>query len=147
MESDRSSLTTIVLPDTITKLGNSAFARTTITHIILPVGLLEIGDAAFSGCNNLMELDIPRTVTFIGSNAFHGCSGLRELSIPSNTDWIGSRAFESSVGLRRINLYTPSVNTDCKVNNPINSWFKDCSSLVIHILSNLEHPEEQFGLA
>ena len=49
-----STLEKVVLPDTITKIGASAFSSChNLTSIVLPQDIKEIGDHAFSGCWSL----------------------------------------------------------------------------------------------
>lgn len=48
---------TVVLPDTLIKIGKKAFSgRTDLKKIVLPDGLTEIGDYAFYGLNRLAEV-------------------------------------------------------------------------------------------
>ena len=63
---DYLKLETVVIPETVTKIGPWAFAGSVLRSIILPHGLTEIGDNAFNGCRNLEYIVIPETVTKIG---------------------------------------------------------------------------------
>ena len=57
---------TIVLPETITKIGQLAFNSCTfLTHINIPNNVVEIGSLAFAYCRNLEEIVIPDSVTTI----------------------------------------------------------------------------------
>lgn len=60
-----------VLPETITWIGDNAFAGNPITSVTLPSGLTTIGDRAFFG-SELTDVRIPATVTSIGDYAFQG---------------------------------------------------------------------------
>lgn len=60
----------IDIPDTITEIGEFAFARSGITSIEIPEGVTKIGYAAFYHCDELTEIVIPDSVTEIGSSAF-----------------------------------------------------------------------------
>ena len=51
---DCRNLETVVLPETVTKIGPLAFAESGLNSIILPDGLAEIGKDAFRGCRNLV---------------------------------------------------------------------------------------------
>jgi hypothetical protein len=54
---------TIEIPDTVTKIGDAAFARSKkLKCVNLSEGLLEIGRDAFAGCVNLEEIIIPYSV-------------------------------------------------------------------------------------
>ena len=66
----------IEIPDTITEIGDFAFARSGITEAVIPEGTEKIGYAAFYHCNELTNVVIPDTVTEIEPSAF------------DNTPWI-----------------------------------------------------------
>ena len=66
------SLKSIVLPNSITTLGNNAFSDCfSVEEIVLNEGLVTIGSTVFFGCSKLTEITIPSTVTSIGNNAFN----------------------------------------------------------------------------
>lgn len=58
------------IPDTVTKIGDFAFARSSLTDITIPEAVETIGYAAFYHCDNLENVTIPNTVTQIDSMAF-----------------------------------------------------------------------------
>ncbi|MDD6920158.1 MAG: leucine-rich repeat domain-containing protein [Eubacteriales bacterium] len=95
------NLETVILPDTLDKLGGGAFATNpTLSLIVLPKSLKEIPDGAF-GCStgkeymsNLTTLVIPESVTKIGNNAFAG-HNLKNIEIPKNVVSIGNYAFST----------------------------------------------------
>ena len=68
-----------------------------ILEIELPSTLTEIGDFAFGGCNNglrtVKKITIPDSVTSIGDRAFYECDSLTEITIPDSVTSIGSGAF------------------------------------------------------
>ena len=47
--------------------------RKDLTSVIIPDGITEIGDWAFSYCTGLMSVIIPDSVTKIGNGAFSNC--------------------------------------------------------------------------
>ncbi|MCR5361124.1 MAG: leucine-rich repeat domain-containing protein [Bacteroidales bacterium] len=65
-------LTSVMMPDGVTEIGDSAFWRSkNLVKINLPSGLKTIGDGAFYGCENLPSITIPEGVEGIGKNAFY----------------------------------------------------------------------------
>ena len=60
----------VVIPDTVTYIGSSAFSGSGISKVNIPDGVTTIGASAFYS-NKLTELHIPNSVTSIGSLAFN----------------------------------------------------------------------------
>ena len=50
------------------------YGCTSLTSVEMPLTITKIGDQAFYGCTALVRQDIPSNVTEIGSEAFCGCS-------------------------------------------------------------------------
>ena len=48
-----------------------------LESIIIPESVLEIGQSAFRGCTSLKSITIPKSVKFIGEGAFYGCPGAK----------------------------------------------------------------------
>ncbi|MCL2810825.1 MAG: leucine-rich repeat domain-containing protein [Clostridia bacterium] len=89
-----SSLTSITIPDSVKSLGNGVFAGCDkLTGVIIPNSVTSIGDSAFSNCTSLTSITIPDSVTTIGSGAFAQCEKLTSITIPSSVTKIGSNPF------------------------------------------------------
>ena len=69
-----------VIPNNVTKIGESAFASLAFTEIILPDGVTEIGRWAFWGCASLTNVTIPDTVKSIGAAALKKCTSLASIT-------------------------------------------------------------------
>ena len=70
------SLSNIVIPSSVTSIGNWAFnGCTSLSNIVIPNSVTSIGDWAFSDCTSLSNIVIPDSVTGIGKGAFNGCRG------------------------------------------------------------------------
>ena len=98
-------LTSVVIPDSVTKIGFNAFSGCTgLTSVVIPSSVTEIGDFAFNRCTGLTSVEIPSSVTEIGDWAFCGCTGLTSIVIPSSVTEIGSGAFEGCTGLTSVEI-------------------------------------------
>ena len=88
----------------VTQIGHAAFYETNITSIILPNTVTSIGDAAFCYCYALTSIVIPNTVTRIGWSAFRYCYDLTSINIPSSVTFIDECAFEDCESLTSIEI-------------------------------------------
>lgn len=100
----------ITIPDTVTDIGEGAFAYLPATRINLPANLKSIPNYAFYACLELESITIPANVTSIGSDAFHGCESLSEITFNEKLTSIGYRAFYSCLSLTAVSL-PDSVST------------------------------------
>ena len=90
------SLTSIVIPDTVTTIGDYAFDGCgSLTSVTFGENsqLTTIGNCAFEGCGNLTSIVIPDGVTRIGYEAFRDCDSLTSVTIGNNVTTIGDYAF------------------------------------------------------
>ena len=89
--SNRDNLTNLVIPDSVTSIGDSAFVNCTrLTSITIPDSVTSIGSDAFYCCTRLTSITIPKSVTSIGSYAFSYCTSLKSVTIPDSVTSIGS---------------------------------------------------------
>ena len=85
---------TVVLPESITEVPQSAFSNTGITNVDFS-HVTSIGNSAFSNCAGLTELKLSDSVTAIGDSAFSGTGISGELVLPDSITKIGSYAFDN----------------------------------------------------
>ena len=78
---DCKALSSIVIPEGVTKLDIGCFHYTNITSIRLPNSLEVIESNAFRQCLKLTSVTIPAKVTTIGSKAFYGCEMLTDVYV------------------------------------------------------------------
>ena len=73
---------------------DSAFVGcVSLSEIVIPSSITSIGDWAFSGCVSLSEIVIPSSVTSIGDSAFYFCSLLEYISIPKSVICLNGNPF------------------------------------------------------
>ena len=119
-----SSLSNIVIPDSVTDIGDYAFSDcSSLTNIVIPNSVTDIGDYAFWECSSLTNIVIPDSVTDIGNSAFEYCSSLSNIVISNSVTDIGDGAFAYCSFLS--NIVIPDSVTDIG-----SSAFLGCSSLV-----------------
>lgn len=100
-----SKMTSVVISDGVTRIGNYAFDGCEgLTSINIPDSVTTIGDGAFENCSNLTSITIPNSVTSIGENAFSDCINLDNISIPDNVTFIGEYAFQYCDNLTNITI-------------------------------------------
>ena len=98
-------LTSINIPDSVTSIGNYAFQNCTcLTSVTIENGVTSIGNSAFENCTSLTSITIPDSVTSIGNYAFYGCRGLTSITIPDSVTSIGEYAFRNCAGLTSITI-------------------------------------------
>ena len=120
---DCSSLSEVVIPSSVTSIGDRTFWNcSSLSKIVIPSCITNIGDSAFRDCSSLSEVVIPSSVTSIGDSAFRDCSSLSEVVIPSSVTSIGDSAFNGCSSLSDIVI--PS-----SVTNIGNDAFWSCGSL------------------
>lgn len=104
-------LTSIEIPDSVTEIGNYAFANCTNLSVVkIPDSVTKIGVNAFAGCVELSEVTMPSGLTEIGISTFNGCVNLTGITIPDNVIRIGDRAFSDCRNLT--NLVIPNKVTE-----------------------------------
>lgn len=78
-----------------------------LTSIEIPNSVTKIEDGAFSACHNIKSIKIPDSVVSIGTSAFAHCEQIKEIIIPASVQSIGSNAF-FNCNLRKIYYCTNS---------------------------------------
>lgn len=104
-----SNLSYVVLPEGPTSIGQRAFQKTQILNIDIPNTVTTIGWSAFAGTRiRKVNFKEGSELTFIGYNAFGGCTSLEQFIMPNTVMSLGT--------------YDGNVNSKCET-------FYNCANL------------------
>ena len=99
-----SLLDTIVLPPSVSSLGQYAFMYcTSLKSINLPVTQKTLPISFLEGCTSLESIELPATLTTISQDAFYGCSKLANVNLHEGITTINQRAFFNCTNSQPIN--------------------------------------------
>lgn len=98
-------ITSVVMPDSVVSIGQSAFEQCDqLRSITLSNRLEHIDTSAFMNCQSLLNITLPDSVTSIGGGAFSGCSGLTTLEIPDGVTSISAGTFSGCQNLVSVTI-------------------------------------------
>lgn len=110
---DKTTIQSVVLPNTITMIDARAFAYCeNLSSIVIPNGVTEIGMEAFRECKGLTSITIPNSVTKIGYEAFQACESITSITIPNSVTKIANGAFRFCTNLTSIIIPNSVIDID-----------------------------------
>ncbi len=162
----KDSITSLILEDGITHIGNHAFTGHKLSEeleipgsvisigqhafrqcsslsgdLMIPDSVTSIGDAAFGLCTGLSgELKLPERITSIGAATFVGCGVTGEVTIPECVTYIGKDAFLNCVGIERIRV----LNPECKFVESL--WLSESTVLEGYLNSTAQAYADTYGI-
>lgn len=102
---DATSFETVVLPDSVLRIGEGAFENCiALKNITFSKNITHIGAFAFLSCVSITDMVIPDSVIYIGDYAFQYCSSISNLVIGNNVAHIGDYAFQYCDLLKTVNI-------------------------------------------
>jgi hypothetical protein len=117
------SLAGVILPNSVTYIGDYAFIGTGLASVNIPKNVTSIGKGVFAFCANLTGINIPNSVTSIGDTAFARCTSLASVTIGKGVTNIEGGVFNGCTSLA-------SITIPDNVTSIGGSAFNGCSSLV-----------------
>ena len=100
----------IVIPNTVTKIGDEAFkGNKKVTSVTIPGSVVDIGNNAFEACENLKKVaftnpDEARKNLLIRLSAFKDCTKLTDVEIPARVKQIVGNIFKGCTSLMEIKV-------------------------------------------
>lgn len=94
-----SSMREIVIPNTVSTLGNHAFYNCQLSNVILPNSITSIGEYGFRDDTMLTNIVFAGIET-VGVRAFYGCNSMSNFVFPSTVSSILDYAFYSCGGVK-----------------------------------------------
>lgn len=122
----KTAITSIQLPDTVTSVGENAFAYNYLQSINIPNSVTVIGKKAFAG-NNFSTIEIPENVNTIENGAFMACKKLQKIKLPDAAQKLGTTLFANCIKLTDAEL-PQGIETITE------SMFSGCTSLTHFIV-------------
>lgn len=142
------------IPEGVVQIAKGAFVDTGIETVTMPESLKIVGFSAFEGCEDLIDVDVPKNVKeldhfafaynsnleniklpegleIIRNNVFNGCEKLKSIVIPNTVTSIGNNTFENCTGLTEINI--PNSVTSIGERT-----FEGCSELKVVRIDNIK---------
>lgn len=100
----------IVIPNTVTKIGDEAFkGNKKVTGVTIPGSVVDIGNNAFGACENLKKVAFTnpgeaRNNLLIRLSAFKDCTKLTDVEIPARVKQIVGNIFKGCTSLTEIKV-------------------------------------------
>jgi len=133
-------LESIVIPDSITSIGEAAFMHTSLTSVDLSKSkVTSIEDMAFSVCQSLESFAFPSGIGTIEEAVLTDCSALKNIEIPASVTKINEGSFAGCVKLDTITFKgtedewhsIDKCNGDDKSDSPVD-WNFRCPAIKVY---------------
>ncbi len=86
-------LESVVLPETLERIGAHCFSETQLEEIKLPASVVEVGEGAFLECKELLTAVLPENLEVVPAHMFNHCEKLENITFPNNLSVVGDKAF------------------------------------------------------
>lgn len=125
------SLMTITIPESVTRIGTGAFYDcTALTNININDSVKTIGSYAFRGCTSLAAIVLPNERETIRTSAFYNCTSLASVTISKSVTKIETLAFSQCTGLTSISF--DGTKEEWNVVEKADLWFYNIPATSVH---------------
>ena len=98
-------LKTIIIPGTVKEIGANAFSfNQTLETVVMQEGVEVIGNKAFSNCGNLKNVAFPDSLVKIGEMGFYQCAAITKIELPDKLEEVPSYCFHECINLKFLKL-------------------------------------------
>ncbi len=124
------SLFSINIPDSVTRIGSGVFQHCAFESIALPRFVTEIGAYCFRNCYSLKGIVIGEKIIRIEESLLVGCSSLEYVTLPDRLLSIGDYAFNGCASLSAVRTASaPHINLPDGMTEIGSHAFYGCKSL------------------
>lgn len=109
------------------------FAKSGLTSVVIPEGITRLPDGTFTECQNLETVTLPTTLEAIENNAFSN-SGLTSIFIPKGVTSISSTSFNYCGKLSTISVSDENTTYDSR--NNCNAIIQTATNQILRGTSN-----------
>ena len=137
-------VTRVIMPNTVTSIGNAAFYDCyDLTAITWSTNLQSIGGTAFIN-TGIAELTLPDKVTSLGYKTFSGCLYLKRITLPASLTKLDTNTFAYCTNLNSLTIKGDIENCH---GNPFYRLGQNTDGLTLHIASGVTRiPYEIFAV-
>ena len=139
---DTSTSGTLSIPSnldgyTVVSIGRAAFHSSAITSAVIPETVTEIGNLAFRDCKNLVSVNIPKNVASLGVETFGWCEKLETITIPAAVTVMDVTTFDGCSGLTSITVeegntvFDSRENCNAIIRTQTNLLYQGCKNTTI----------------
>ena len=98
-------LKTIIIPGTVKEIGANAFSfNQTLETVVMQEGVEKIGESAFYECGKLKNVVFPNSLLKIGGMGFYHCYSLTQVELPDKIEEIKGYCFHECINLKSLKL-------------------------------------------
>lgn len=118
---------TVLLSDTMTRIGNYAFEGCYFIQSVEARGIKELGKEVFGNCYELKTISLSDELAVIPDRTFWYCRALEEFDFGDNIEAIGAETFSNCTKLGQSTDGAIVIGSSIKTIG--NEAFRDCSSI------------------
>lgn len=121
----------------VTKIGSWSFYDSKVSEFILPDSITYIGDCAFADCDNIYSIKLPNNLDEIVGGAFQNCDRLNEFIVPKSVTKLSIALLSRCPSLRKIEVesgnrfYDSRGNCNAIIETATNRLISGCRNTVI----------------